>query len=61
MSPGKETEMILYHDYVIFAGDLNFRLEEGAATLEEVRVRVRARVKFRVRAWVKVWIGSGSS
>lgn len=32
----KETEMILYHDYVIFAGDLNFRLEEGAATLEEV-------------------------
>ena len=28
-SKASGTEMILYHDYVILAGDLNFRLEEG--------------------------------
>lgn len=36
----EETKHILYHDYVFWMGDLNFRLVEGGSTFEEIELRV---------------------
>lgn len=32
----KDTELILYHDYVFWMGDLNFRLQEDSYTFEQI-------------------------
>lgn len=39
-SSDSATEMILYHDYILWTGDLNFRLEEGSFTFSEVNTIV---------------------
>lgn len=36
----KETELILYHDYVFWMGDLNFRLQEDSYTFQEIDLLV---------------------
>jgi hypothetical protein len=56
----KETELILYHDYVFWLGDLNFRLQEDTFSFQQIQLMVEKKELSKVQSsfFLAFWQGS---